>query len=60
MNESDRICIKCEFYEAHYDRANSGICFLDIHGDHGVKTVKANENCQFWMGSTVSQSEDWQ
>ena len=46
-------CLDCEFYEAFHDRANHGGCFLDYFGDHGIKTVKSTDNCEFWMGSTV-------
>ena len=53
MNQFERICINCEFYEAKRDRANCGECLLDIHGDHGIKTVKNTDSCEFWMGSTV-------
>jgi len=61
MNESDQsanlpvghICANCEFWEKHRDRANLGDCLLDIHGDHGIKTAKATDVCEFFMGSTV-------
>ena len=53
MNQFERICINCEFYEAMRDRANCGDCFLDYHGDHGIKQVKSTDSCDFWMGVTV-------
>ena len=48
-----RVCEDCEFYESKHDRSNTGDCMLDIHGDHGIKTVKGTDTCEFWMGSTV-------
>ena len=59
-NSTQRTCLECEFYEPKYDRANCGDCLLDVYGANGVKEVKATEHCDFWMGSTISQSEDWQ
>ena len=57
MNQFERICINCEFYEAKRDRANLADCMLDIHGDHGIKQVKSTDSCEFWMGSTVDEAE---
>jgi len=55
MNQFEHICINCEFYEALRDRANYGDCFLDCHGNDGMRTVKATDSCDFWMGSTVEE-----
>ena len=52
-----RVCEDCEFYESKHDRSNTGDCMLDIHGDHGIKTVKSSDTCEFWMGSTVDEAE---
>ena len=53
MNQFERICINCEFFEAKRDRANCGDCLLDCYGANGMMQVKSTDTCEFWMGSTV-------
>ena len=59
MNKRDisRACGTCEFFEKHRDRANSGDCLLDCYGDDGVRAVKADDLCDYWVSCTADEDD---